>query len=1424
MITADPVRRQTVLSEIRAILNAEAPAEDRDLLHAFAPIALASMPDSMALQLPAAALAARIRGYFTFVAHTMPPPHQLYRGLPGLHVVARNPSVSETDAAGSLHSGHFEVTIVETHTPDAPFIFESLKHFFHKQGIRVLSAVHPIFSVRRQWERIVGIGDAQAEGARELLCQFRVERIEQPDRLRRIERQVYSLIKTVFLGVEDFAAMRRFLQELRTRLRPRPGHPEAADGAQGFLDWLLADNYVLMGALRFQRSPDGFEPDQDAALGAFREPDLLREVFPGLMEEERRHAEPRADDSRILDIDYRVHASAIHHVEPVDDFVVREWGPTGELEAATLVLGRLAKSAFTARADGIPVLAQKMAWLHQASGASVNSHTWRETRAIFNHFPKRELLYADATQLKDIIDKMVYLSSDDEIAVSVRAGEAYHAVSVALSAIHYSNKIEQDLGQALAAEFGPVAYHCWADCNGTALLVFYFADVTLEHELDAERVRAITAAVTSTWEDQVATALEQTYGAAEGRRFFKQYVRQESRSGLYRELTRPEEVPADVRLFEALEGRLELGVQRDSAERLLLKLLSPSPMSLTDMLRTLQNFGLKVEEEVNIPLVLPEGKRAWLERLRIEADPAVIAAIERDPERLRDGLRALQEERATDDPLNALVLLANLTWREVEVLRTLRNHLLQIRPAYNAETVTSVLLRNHVAAGALLRAFDAKFSPAFESDRAATMERVDDALHAALGAVSSLLDDEILLGLDNLVRAAVRTNFYQRPQRPVVSVKVESAKVTGMVSPRPLFEIYVHSPLLEGIHLRGGMVARGGIRWSDRHDDFRTEILGLMKTQMVKNAVIIPVGSKGGFVLKGAVPPRPALDAYLIDRYREFVSGLLDVTDNLVDGQVLHPPDVVRHDGDDAYLVVAADKGTAHLSDTANRVSAQYGFWLGDAFASGGSNGYDHKKEAITARGAWECVRHHFRNLGTDVQTEAFTMAAIGDLSGDVFGNGVLLSRATRLVAAFNHQHIFLDPEPDAVASFAERQRMFALPRSTWRDYDTSRTSQGGGIFDRSAKSIALGPEVRRLLDLDQAEASGEEVVRAILRSRVDLLYNGGIGTYVKASSEDHAQVGDRSNDRVRVDASQLRARVVAEGGNLGFTQRGRIEFWYGGGLINTDALDNSGGVDMSDHEVNIKILLNLLLRNRVLADVAERNRLLASMTDEVSELVLADNANQAMALSLDGIRSARAFDAYVDLSQELVAAGVLDRHDDAVPARDELMEGPAHDRGLPRPLLCVMLGNVKNWAFTKTLHSSLPDAEVAQPLLVSYFPTRMREAYREHFALHPLRREIIATVAVNHLINHAGVGFLHRMAGATRREVGDIVHAYLVADRDSGASRVRERIRAAGKAAADEQQQLVAVEDALETATARLLMKEHVDFKAVLKGLRGTA
>jgi glutamate dehydrogenase len=570
--------------------------------------------------------------------------------------------------------------------------------------------------------------------------------------------------------------------------------------------------------------------------------------------------------------------------------------------------------------------------------------------------------------------------------------------------------------------------------------------------------------------------------------------------------------------------------------------------------------------------------------------------------------------------------------------------------------------------------------------------------------------------------------------------------------------------------------------------------------------VIVPVGSKGGFVLKGNVPPRPALDAYLIDRYREFVSGLLDVTDNLADGKVLHPPEVVRVDGDDPYLVVAADKGTAHLSDTANSVSSQYGFWLGDAFASGGSAGYDHKKMGITARGAWECVKHHFRNLGQDIQKEPFTMAGVGDMSGDVFGNGALLSRVTKLVACFNHVHIFIDPDPDLEKSFVERQRLFDLPRSTWKDYDAKLISKGGGVFDRSAKAIPLSPEMKKLLELDGASASGEEVIRRVLTMKVDLLYNGGIGTYIKSASEDDADVGDRANDRVRVDGSQVRARVIGEGANLSTTQRGRFEYWATGGALNTDAVDNSAGVDTSDHEVNIKILMNLLIKKGAVKGRDERNRILAEMTDEVAELVLADNENQARCITLDGLRSAARYEDFVALIEDMVGAGILNRADDAIPTRDELLASPHRERGLPRPLLAVLLGHTKLWAEELILETDFPDSETGRPLLDAYFPKRLRESFAQHFGEHYLRREIIGTAAVNHIVNNAGVSYLARAMAATKAGLGEVVKAYIETDLRTGADASRSKVLNSGRDAKAEHEALLEIEAELEKKTLAAL------------------
>ncbi len=1408
MLHGDSNERSTRLARVLEILGREAAADERDLVLRLAPILFAGMPPRIGLGMPPEVVAARIlKLHYPYIAREMPPAHQLYKGVPGIHVSATNLSEDESRAIGGGNGLPLETTILRTHTADRPFIFDSLKNYLQKSGLRVYAAFHPIFTVRRQWERVAAFGDVHDEGSKESYCLFHLEPIQSKERLRRIEHEVFSLLKSVFLAVDDFKDMGRVCRDLVPKLCSRRSDPAELASARAFLEWLQDDNYIFMGTVSYGVLPDGeLARLGETATGVFSDPTLLPVVFPGVVEHVESHLRPQPQDERILDLDFCANATAIYHMEPVEDLTVREWGEDGKLKGLTLLLGRFARGAFAQRADRIPLLKEKHDRILAACGAIRGSHVWRETRATFNNFPKTDLFYAGVDDLERVIRQVVQVASDEEIVVESRAGAGYEALYVAFSRLRYSYQIEAALRRAFSDAFGPVAFATSVDSGPVTLLLFYFNASDLEHSVDPAEARRLTEPLVTAWEDRVAVALEAEFGAREGRRLFLRHVTPESRSGLYREVTAPEQVPADLRQFEALESRLEVGVSVKGSETALVQLCSVRSLDLTDILKTMQNLGLTVTDELRIPLTLPEGRRCLLYRFGVEATAERIASLRAGERRFVEALRALDEERATDDPLNGLILSAGLSWRDVELLRTLRNHLLQIRSHWNAETVNGVLVRNSAAAGALYSSFAARFDPAVPGDREAAVAEADAGFTRALDGVRSLAEDEVLRASANLMRAALRTNAYQRPERPVFSVKLDCRKVETMPSPRPMIEIYVHSRRLEGIHLRGGKVARGGIRWSDRHDDFRTEVLGLMKTQMVKNSVIVPVGSKGGFVLKGEVPSRPALDEYLIDRYREFVSGLLDVTDNRADGNVLHPPEVVRQDGDDPYLVVAADKGTAHLSDTANSVSAQYGFWLGDAFASGGSAGYDHKKMGITARGAWECVKHHFRNMGIDVQTQPVTVAGVGDMSGDVFGNGVLLSRALKLVAAFDHRHIFLDPDPDPEPSFRERERMFALARSSWKDYDLGLLSHGGGIYDRSAKAIPLSAEARKLLEIEAEAPSGEEVIRKILTARVDLFYNGGIGTYVKAESEEHADVGDRANDRVRVNGRELRARVVGEGGNLGFTQKGRLEYAAAGGRLNTDAVDNSGGVDTSDHEVNIKILLDMLVKQGHVKGREERNRILAEMTDDVAALVLADNAGQALALSLDERRSASRYEEFVALVDDMAGAGLLSRADESVPSREQLLVSRQRERGLPRPLLCVLLGYSKMSAFQLLLETEFPDSEAGRPFLDGYFPRLLRERFAGHFQDHVLRREIVATAAVNYLINRGGISLLPRLELGATNGIGEAVAAWIEVDRESEAQRLRDAVLASGRSASEEQAALVEIEDALEAAARERL------------------
>jgi glutamate dehydrogenase len=1407
MITHDSRKRTQVLSQVMDIINQKPASDNKDLLLSLAPIILAETPDLILFKLQPDFLAEQMLEHFHFIVHKLPPSIQLFKGPPGIHVSVYNPDEAEAQATGAGAGLPLESTVIRIHMLDAPFLFESLKNYFNKAGLRIFFALHPVFSVRRQWERITWIGESREEGTKESYCFFQIELIESKERLRRIQHEIGAVLKSVFLAVEDFTKMLHWTGEICQKLKaafPKNMEPESA---QAFLQWLMDDNYVFLGMAQYALDSSGRPYRiQDKSIGAFKDPELLPVVFPGLMEEIESQVLPTPENSRIVHLDFCKNSSAIHHLEQMDYIILREWNAQGIFTGASLLLGRFSRGAFVQRTQRIPILKEKLERILKDCNVAPHSHIHRELTAAFNRMPMRELFYSSAEALKAILEPIAFMFGDDEIIVRSRLGTGYGVVSLAFSRLRYSYNVQEKIHRALSDALGPITFQTFADCGSASLLLFYFDLNSLNYPIDDDAVLRITEPLIRTWEDQTAAALETTFGEIEGRRLFKRFVTQETRSGLYREVTPPEMVPEDTRHLDNLEERIEVRLVPLSADMARLHLYSMHALGFTEILRTLGNLGLEITDEMRIPLTLPDGRNCYLYRYEFHTSGAQLAALSAGEDRFIEALRMLDEGRASDDSLNSLIITLGLTWRQTEVLRTYRHHLLQLRPHYNVGTINRVLLTHASVADALIRCFAARFDPRISADRTEAIHLSKNEGSKALETVPGLAEHEILRAFFNLLQATLRTNFYQLPERPVFSIKIDCAKIEEMPLPRPLVEIYVHSNRLEGIHLRGGKVARGGIRWSDRPDDFRTEILGLMQTQMLKNSIIVPVGSKGGFVLKGKLPEPPALDAWLINRYSEYISGLLDVTDNLVENAVIHPPEVLRYDGDDPYLVVAADKGTAHLSNTANEISYQYGFWLGDAFASGGDTGYDHKKIGITARGAWECIKHHFRSLGMDIQKEPFTVCGIGDLAGDVFGNGMLQSKAIRLIAAFNHQHIFIDPNPDPELSYRERQRIFALPRSTWRDYDLSSISEGGGIFDRNARSIRITPPMRAALNIEGDYADGEDLIRHILKAPVDLLYNGGIGTYIKSSTETDADVGDRANDRVRIHGCELRARVVGEGGNLGFTHKGRIEYWMHGGIINTDALDNSGGVDTSDHEVNLKIFLDLLVRKNVIPTKEERNRILQTLTEEVAGLVLSDNINQSRALTLDGLRSAANYDAFIDLLDVLKNTHVVDPSNPRIPPASELRQITQKSRGLPRPLLADLLSHVKMWGYDKILHSPLPKSDLALYFLDCYFPQSMQKDFHNYFGDHPLRREIIATGIINYTVNNGGIGLLHRLQAASKAELQESVLAYLTIDRQMDAASQRKQALAGNYSFEEEHKVLLQIEDAMEDATIKML------------------
>jgi len=1286
------------------------------------------------------------------------------------------------------------LTVVRALVRDRPFVVDTLRELFAEAGWPIRALVHPVLSVERDAAgRPVRVGPPVAP-PKEALVHAELGRPSSPVEREALAATVRQRLEDVVRVTDDFGAMLAALATVRDRLRGAaarwPERRGEIDEILAFLDWLEAGNFVFLGYRGYvietdpQRGPV-LRVEPGSGLGLLRDETASRHAagtpIGELPEAVRRHVE----GGPWLVVSKANAVSPVHRRARMDYIGIKRWDEAGRVVGEDRFLGLFTEQANAQPPEGIPILRRALRYVLDRSGAPPGGHDYKEIVSIFHGMAKEDLFQASPQELAEEIERTLALAFRDEVRAWWRPNPLGRGVHVTVIlprgkfGVATKDRIRRWLEQALG---GKVLHEHVVLGGGDQARLYFHLDVPPSRMPAPEALEAEVAALVRTWDEELRDALVRRFGEVEGERLAARYL--PALSAEYRAFVPATAAVDDIALLERMtaageELAFELRPSWRGEDATVLQMaVRARRLALADVAPVLENAGLRVVEVNPSPVGGEAVPATHLLTFFVQDSTGRPVPLDRGPV-LAEGLVAVLRGEATDDSYNALLTVAGLRWRDIDVLRAYGRYAFQAGLVPTRVAPARALARYPEVARALAELFAARFDPERAADPA-TAERARAALAAALDAVGSLADDRALRRLCQLVEATVRTNYYRAggpaPEVrsggvPYLSMKLRLADIDELRRSGLLYEVYVHSARMEGVHLRAAKVARGGIRWSDRPDDFRTEVLGLVLTQVVKNALIVPSGAKGGFVLRREVDDAAARRSEADTQYGTLIRGLLDLTDNIVDGRVVPPPRVVRYDDDDPYLVVAADKGTAHLSDTANAIAAEYGFWLGDAFASGGSHGYDHKKIGITARGAWVCVERHFRELGVDPDRDPITVVGIGDMSGDVFGNGMLRSRNLRLIAAFDHRHIFVDPDPDPERSYAERQRLFQLPGSSWADYDRAVLSPGGFVVPRGAKEVRLTPPARRALGLpDDVEAlDGEGLIRAILRAPVDLLWNGGIGTYVKDAAESHADVGDPSNDAVRVDAQQLRCRVVGEGGNLGFTQRARVAFARLGGKINTDALDNSGGVDLSDHEVNLKILLDAAVRDGVL-DIEARHRLLAAMTDEVSALVLADNRSQSRAVSLDERRSRRRWEPFAWLIERLEREQGWNREAYALPSDAELAARAAAGEGLARPELCVLLAGAKLRAKAALRTSSVPDDPALTRLLLGYFPTRAVTAAGEERALtHPLRREIVLTQLVNELVDTMGAAFLAAAERDWGASAAEVARAWFVAAEIAG-------------------------------------------------------
>ncbi len=1292
-------------------------------------------------------------------------------------------------------SGH---TVVEVITDDMPFLVDSVTMALGQADHDVHLVIHPQLVVRRDvaghlqevFEDVGERADTSPHDVfRESWMHLEIDRIP-PEDYEQLTRTLEKVLSDVREAVEDWSRMHDRLDALVTELEtdPPPLDPEEVAEDRAFLSWLGEDHFTFLGFREYRlESRDGAEfltAVPGTGYGILRADPTSTTPLPEL-------AAAKAREKTVLVLAKANSRATVHRAVHLDYVGVKRFDASGEVIGERRFLGLFSSAAYTESVTRIPLARVKARRVIDAAGYEPMSHAAKTMMDVLETYPRDELFATSVDELVPIASTVMHTRERRQLKLFVRPDTygRFWSCLVYLPRDRYNTGVRERIAGILMEQLGGDSLEYTAHVGDSFAARLHFV-IRPEHgtaggPVDVADLERRCAETARSWRDDFVAAVLAEYGEENGTRLARRYV--DHFPEAYKEDYPPRTGAADLGRLEAIEGdegiALSLYETLDAGpgEARLKIYRVGAPLSLSEVLPALSAMGVEVVDERPYGLEnLPRPSHIYDFGLRYAGG---LPAGARDL--FADTVLAVREGRAESDGFNGLVLAAGLTWRQTMVLRAYARHMRQANSPFAQDSISDALLVNVDITRKLVALFEARFDPQAAGDREQACADLGQAITTALDDVASLDHDRILRSYLAAITATLRTNFYQARAiaRGYLALKFDPSAMPDLPEPRPRFEIFVYSPRVEGVHLRFGPVARGGLRWSDRRDDFRSEVLGLVKAQMVKNTVIVPVGAKGGFFAKNLPDPgdREAWMAEGIACYRTFISALLDVTDNLVDGQVVPPVDVVRHDEDDTYLVVAADKGTATFSDIANEVAAEYGFWLGDAFASGGSVGYDHKAMGITARGAWVSVRRHFREMGVDCQNEDFTCVGIGDMSGDVFGNGMLCSEHIRLVAAFDHRDIFLDPDPDPAISYAERKRLFALPRSSWWDYDSTLISAGGGVFPRSAKSIPISPQVAAVLGIESTALTPAALMNAILKAPVDLLWNGGIGTYVKSAGESDADVADKANDALRVDGAELRARCVGEGGNLGFTQRGRIEYALEGcggrgGRINTDAIDNSAGVDTSDHEVNIKILLDRVVAAGDLT-TKQRNVLLASMTDEVAALVLADNDAQNLALANAVAQSPALLHVHEDQMRSLERRDLLNRDLEALPTRREVAARIERGEGLTGPELAVLMAYTKIVLADELLDGDIAEDPFLRGDLYSYFPLKMRQEYRAAIGEHPLRPDIVVTQVVNQLVNEAGMTYVHRLAGETGAGSRELTLAHFLAREIFGARAVNAEI-----------------------------------------------